>query len=133
MADDLELALEMVGLKQKPHKVHKLISEIDDGNVGRIKFKEFLQLFAKLKYAGLQDDDQDMIDAFVALGGEEDTSGHVNADELIRIIKKEFELTIDIEGLIKEVDADGSGVIEFGEFKDLLKTNYLQDDENDYP
>jgi hypothetical protein len=24
-------------------------------------------------------------------------------------------------------------VIEFGEFKDLLKTNYLQDDENDYP
>lgn len=45
MVDNLELALEMVGLKQKPHKVHKLISEIDDGNRGRIKFKEFLTLF----------------------------------------------------------------------------------------
>lgn len=90
MADDLELALEMVGLKQKPHKVHKLISEIDDGNIGRIKFKEFLQLFAKLKYAGLQDDDQDMIDAFVAMGGNEDTSGNVDAEKLIRIIKNEF-------------------------------------------
>lgn len=53
MTDDLEIALEMVGLKQKPHKVHKLISEIDDGNKGRIKFKEFLAVYSKLKYAGL--------------------------------------------------------------------------------
>jgi Ca2+-binding EF-hand superfamily protein len=66
-----------------------------------------------------------MIDAFVAMGGNEDTSGNVDAELLIRIIKNEFELTIDIEGLIKEVDTDGSGVIEFGEFKELLKTNYL--------
>ncbi|CAD8072191.1 unnamed protein product [Paramecium sonneborni] len=133
MTDDLEVALETVGLKQKPHKVHKLISEIDDGNNGRIKFKEFLGLYARLKYAGLQDDDQDMIDAFVAMGGNEDKTGNIDAEKLIRIIKNEFELTIDIEGLIKEVDTDGSGVIEFGEFKELLKTNYLQDDENEYP
>jgi len=73
-----------------------------------------------------------MIDAFVAMGGNVDTSGHVNAELLIEIIKKEFELTIDIEGLIKEVDTDNSGKIEFDEFKELLKTNYLQDNE-DYP
>lgn len=71
-----------------------------------------------------------MIDAFVAVGGNEDTSGKVDADKLIQIIKKEFELTIDIEGLIKEIDADGSGEIEFNEFFDLLKTDLSEGKDN---
>jgi Ca2+-binding EF-hand superfamily protein len=29
-------------------------------------------------------------------------------------------MTIDIEALIQEVDEDGSGEIEFGEFKEML-------------
>ena len=29
-------------------------------------------------------------------------------------------MSIDIEGLIKEIDIDGSGQIEFDEFKELL-------------
>ena len=42
-------------------------------------------------------------------------------------------MTIDIENLIKyyhnirEIDEDGSGQIEFGEFKTLLKTSYGQE------
>jgi len=36
-------------------------------------------------------------------------------------------MTIDIEKLIKEIDADGSGEIEFDEFKLLLKTSYNSD------
>ncbi len=57
-------------------------------------------------------------------------SGSIDADILIRIIRDEFQMTIDIEGLIKyinnfrEIDEDGSGEIEFGEFKTLLKTSY---------
>ncbi len=33
---------------------------------------------------------QDTIDAFVSLGGNEDKSGNINADILIKIIKDEF-------------------------------------------
>jgi Ca2+-binding EF-hand superfamily protein len=33
-------------------------------------------------------------------------------------------MTIDIESLLEEIDEDGSGKIEFEEFKALLKTNY---------
>lgn len=51
----------------------------------------------------------------------------VDADKLIDIIKNEFELTIDIENLIKEIDEDGSGEIEYDEFKALLKTSYAND------
>ena len=75
------------------------------------------------------------MDAFVAMGGNEDKSGKVyithifkvDADKLIDIIKNEFELTIDIENLIKEIDEDGSGEIEYDEFKALLKTSYAND------
>ena len=44
---------------------------------------------------------QDTIDAFVSLGGNEDMSGNVDALMLIKIIKDEFQMTIDIEALIK--------------------------------
>ncbi len=36
-------------------------------------------------------------------------------------------MTIDIESLIKEIDQDGSGEIEFDEFKSLLKTSYANE------
>jgi calmodulin len=39
---------------------------------------------------------------------------------LIKIIKHDFGLPIDIERLINDIDADGSGEIEFDEFKALL-------------
>jgi Ca2+-binding EF-hand superfamily protein len=51
----------------------------------------------------------DLLDAFVAMGGEADGDGAINAEKLIHTIKVEFEMTIDIEALIKEIDEDGSG------------------------
>ena len=50
------------------------------------------------------------------MGGDDDGGGCVNADKLIHTIKEEFEMTIDIEKLIEEIDEDGSGEIEFDEF-----------------
>ena len=40
-------------------------------------------------------------------------------------------MTIDIEALINEVDEDGSGEIEFDEFKELLAGGPGGDDDND--
>ena len=54
------------------------------------------------------------------MGGQADGDGFVDADKLIHTIKNEFEMTIDIEALIQEVDEDGSGEIEFDEFQQLL-------------
>ena len=120
------------------------------------------------------DDENDMIDAFVACGGRPDKAGHVKRETLgapphlavrshetnrpgrsgvlfpplhlpasppprlprlsfrrylplprrvhlaVKIIKHDFGLTIDIEDLINKIDTDGSGEIEFEEFKTLL-------------
>lgn len=50
-------------------------------------------------------EEADTLDAYVAMGGDEDGGGNVDADKLIDVIKNEFAMTIDIEGLIKEIDA----------------------------
>ena len=54
------------------------------------------------------------------LSGGPDKGGCVNASTLIKIVKEDFGLTVDIERLIALVDSDGSGEIEFDEFMQLL-------------
>ena len=60
------------------------------------------------------------VDAFIALGGNADKTGNVQADKLRGIIK-EFGLTIDIDRLIREVDTDHSGLIDYQEFAVMMK------------
>ena len=43
------------------------------------------------------------------MGGQPNGEGSIDAEKLIRIIKHEFEMTIDIEKLIQDIDEDGSG------------------------
>lgn len=74
-----------------------------------------------------EDGQQNILDAYVAMGGNEDGGGNIDADKLIEVIKDEFEMTIDIKGLIKAIDVDGSGEIEFDEFEKLLEND------GDYP
>ena len=57
------------------------------------------------------------------MGGQDDGDGFIDADKLIRIIKEEFEMTIDIEKLIQDIDEDGSGEIEYDEFRNLLSSS----------
>ena len=54
------------------------------------------------------------------MGGDENKEGFVDAQRLIEMIKNKFEMTIDIEQLINDIDEDGSGKIEFDEFNKLL-------------
>jgi len=101
-----------------------MISEVDDNMSGSIDFGEFLKVVEsqKRRVENLDDED-DMIDAYVACGGNPNKSGYVKRDTLIKIIKVDFGLTIDIEDLINKIDTDGSGEIEFEEFKILLSNN----------
>jgi len=100
-----------------------MISEVDDNMSGSIDFGEFLKVVGSQKEReDNSDDESDMVDAFVACGGSTDRKGHVKRDTLVKIIKQDFGLTIDIEELINKIDTDGSGEIEFDEFKILLSS-----------
>lgn len=82
-----------------------MISEVDDNMSGSIDFGEFIKVVeTQKKRAENPEGEIDMIDAYVACGGQPDKSGHVKRDTLIRIIKHDFGLTIDIEDLINKID-----------------------------
>merc|ERR1712216_951287 len=77
--------------------------------------EELLQMIAEA------DDDGDTVLAYVALGGNADKTGCISAKKLEATINQ-FGLTIDIKKLIEEADTDGSGEIEYDEFKQMFDT-----------
>jgi len=122
---DLKLALERVYIDFKEKELFKMISDVDTDNSGRLSFESFLDIYYLKKVAPTENDQkQDLVDAFVAVGGGPGELGSIDANELIRIIKTEFKMSIDIEKLIEEIDEDGSGEIEFDEFEQLLTKDF---------
>jgi len=53
------------------------------------------------------------VDAWVALGGEADKSGLLDVDKLIKIVKDDFAMTIDIAKLVKELDTNQDGKVDY--------------------
>ena len=100
-----------------------MIAEADAENTGRITYTQFKRVIAEQKKNQSLTNEEDTLDAFVAMGGQPNGEGYIDADKLIRIIKNEFEMTIDIEKLIKDIDEDGSGRIEYDEFRNLLSSS----------
>mmetsp|Transcript_6711 Transcript_6711/g.8334 ORF Transcript_6711/g.8334 Transcript_6711/m.8334 type:complete len:150 (-) Transcript_6711:410-859(-) len=120
---ELRQVLEAMGQVPTEEELFQMISEVDDNMSGSIDFGEFLKVVESQKRRAENfDDENDMIDAFVACGGKADKTGHVKRETLVKIIKKDFGLRIDIEELINKIDTDGSGEIEFEEFKILLSS-----------
>ena len=125
---DLKAAMELLGEKVTPFRTVHMISTVDPENNGTLAFAQFKYLVEQKRENERGSSDEDLLDAFVAMGGQPDGEGSIDADQLIRTIKKEFEMTINIEELIQAVDEDGSGEIEFDEFKMLLQSGAGSDD-----
>eukprot|EP00288_Rhodomonas_lens_P018182 CAMPEP_0177712690 /NCGR_PEP_ID=MMETSP0484_2-20121128/12536_1 /TAXON_ID=354590 /ORGANISM="Rhodomonas lens, Strain RHODO" /LENGTH=304 /DNA_ID=CAMNT_0019224521 /DNA_START=113 /DNA_END=1024 /DNA_ORIENTATION=- len=86
-----------------------------------IDFDDFVGLTLEyLKLKGVQQEkEQEALMAFMTLGGQPDGTGSIRADSLRDFVKR-FELGIDIDALITEVDEDGNGALELKEFSDML-------------
>lgn len=89
----------------------------------KMTFNQFLHLLAFLKcvYFKPEPTDIDTIRAFAALGGTLDRKGEVNTGRL-RATIRDFDLTIDIDSMLKEVDEDDNGTIDYSEFQSLWET-----------
>ena len=46
----------------------------------------------------------EIVNAWVAVGGETDKSGYVKIDRIVSVIKDEFKMKFDIEGLLNEMN-----------------------------
>ena len=119
----VKFALEEVDIHfSHPYVYHKMVSELNNSTSGKVTFSDFCKLVSAKKHT-IDESTHDVQDAFVAMGGGEDGRGNIDADKLIGIIKEDLKMTINIEDMIKEVDEDDSGEIEFDEFKTQLQTD----------
>ena len=113
----------MMGQNLAEDEIYKMMTQASTKHgCCEISLDEFKTVIGEQKKFQDASQEQDTMDAFVSLGGEQDGSGHVDAARLIDIIKNEFQMTIDIEQLIRDIDEDGSGCIEYEEFMDLLSS-----------
>ena len=123
---ELKMVLEAMGQKPSEEEIFQMIAEVDNNASNSIDFSEFLQVMISQKKKASDGESSDIIDAWVAVGGTrpkaegEEPSGFVDNNKLIKIIKEDFGLPIDIEKLLEELDEDSSGTIDFMEFKQLL-------------
>jgi Ca2+-binding EF-hand superfamily protein len=66
----------------------KLISELDVDNKGYIEFEQILEIYQKKRQSEVYgENDQVTLDAYTAIGGPADKSGHIDGEVLVRIIK----------------------------------------------
>ena len=125
---DFKLAMEDMGETINEKQCFNMMMQADPQNSGKIAFEDFKDMILRKKEDEKGSSEQELLDAFIAMGGEEDGGGCIDADKLIQIIKHDFQMTIDIEALIEEIDEDGSGEIELDEFKALLQGGEGTDD-----
>ena len=90
-SDQIKQILEHIDIKMGDQEMYKIISEIDPDNTGYIRFSLFKQkLVAREVERLIGSDESELLDAFVAMGGEPDGEGCVDAKKLIATIKDEF-------------------------------------------
>uniref|UniRef100_A0A7S0XG97 EF-hand domain-containing protein n=1 Tax=Mantoniella antarctica TaxID=81844 RepID=A0A7S0XG97_9CHLO len=119
-ASELKATLNAMGQNPTEEEIFQMISQVDDDNSGEIEFAEFLKVIENQKASAAKaNDETDTIEAFVALGGQTDKTGAISVEKL-RAVVKDFGLTIDIEKLIRETDSDGSGQVDYMEFKTMM-------------
>ncbi|XP_017776945.1 PREDICTED: troponin C-like [Nicrophorus vespilloides] len=115
--------LDMLGHQVVAEELNKIVKEIDSDGNGELSFEEFAHLASR--FLGEEEEDTEAIlrelkDAFRLY--DKEGLGYISTD-LLREILKELDDKItpsDLEQMIEEIDADGSGTVDWEEFKAMM-------------
>ena len=116
---DLKPVMNQLGYRPTDGELFNLISGVDTDHTGIIYFSDFVAIIERQKVLNKGDDDDLLLDAFIACGAG-NKSGIVKRETLVKVIKEDFGLTVDIEAMIQQYDPNGDGELAFDEFKKLL-------------
>merc|ERR1712158_190644 len=117
-ADDLDEILRAMGFRPSKEELQDILEEIDEDGSGEIEFSEFCQLCAKFL---VEEPDEDTMKAELKEAFRiyvKHADGFITTDQLREIISElDARLTKeDLDGIIEEIDEDGSGTMDFDEF-----------------
>lgn len=121
--DELKNVLRALGSETSSDEVKRIMSEIDKDGDGYIDLDEFAE-FHRGSGAGDQGDgacgNKELKDAFDLY--DLDKNGKISASELHSVLKRLGEKCSlsDCRRMIKSVDADGDGSVNFEEFKKMM-------------
>ncbi|XP_040568626.1 troponin C, isotype gamma [Lepeophtheirus salmonis] len=117
-ADDLDDILRGMGFRPSKEELKEILEEIDEDGSGEIEFEEFCQLCAKFL---IEEPDEETMKAELKEAFrvyDKEANGFITTDQLREIISElDQRLTVDdLDGIIEEIDEDGSGTMDFDEF-----------------
>jgi len=119
--DTVSTILRMMGLKVSEKALNEIVEEVDEDGSGELEFEEFCILSAKFL---IEEDEEslkeELKEAFRIY--DKEGNGYITTDTLKEILRElDNRLTEDdIEGIVDEVDEDGSGTLDFDEFMDMM-------------
>lgn len=95
-------------------RIKQLNEFLDSKQADKVDLPILLMTLTHLKELELnneqEQDADEYLDAFVALGGQPDKDGYVSKENLIQIIKAEFELTIDMEDFLRKIGGNSEEI-----------------------
>lgn len=125
LADEIDEVMRAMGFRPSPDELAELIEEIDEDGSGAIEFPEFAQLCAKFL---VEDPPPEVLRAELKQAFrlfDKECTGFITM-ETFRSILAEVDPKLseaELDGIIAEIDEDGSGTMDFEEFCELMMTS----------
>jgi len=99
-------------------ELQEMISEVDKDNTGKIEFNQFLDIF--IRKMRVTDPQDELIDAFKVF--DKDGNGFITASEFhhTMILQGNSYTVEEVQEMLKDIDTDGDGCINFLEFVKMM-------------
>merc|ERR1712045_204360 len=123
-ADDLGEIMRAMGFRPTEEELVDLVNEIDEDGSGQIEFPEFCQLCATflVEDPDIETMKKELKDAFRIY--DKEGQGFITTETLRGLIGELLSPLTDeeLDGIIEELDEDGSGSMDFDEFCEMMMT-----------
>lgn len=134
--EELGRVMRSLGQFARAEELRTMLQEIDIDGDGNVSFEEFVEIVSNIganetAHTDQDQEEQELRDAFRVF--DKHNRGYITASDLRAVLQclGEDLSEEEIEDMIKEVDVDGDGRIDFYEFVHALGEPGIDDDEED--
>lgn len=123
---ELRESLMNIGISAGERDVADMVEKVDFNGDGLIDFDEFCELFSGKREKEEEGGDGDLKEAFDVF--DENKDGLITVEELGLVLSSlgftQGKMVEDCKEMIRKVDVDGDGMVNFDEFKTMMKSGF---------